>query len=180
MGRIPYPCSFMLVCAMNPSKCGYYGHPTKECSCSTNDIKKYMGKISGPLLDRIDIQIEVPPVTYTDMTSGERGEHSADIKARVNRAREFAAARFKRDGINKKYSNASLSPREVQTYCKPDEAGTELLRVAFDKLGLSARGHDKILRVARTIADLDQSEQIKSQHIAEAIQLRSLDRKYFI
>ncbi len=180
MGRIPYPCSFMLVCAMNPCKCGYYGHPTKECTCSPADIKKYMSRISGPLLDRIDIQIEVPPVTYNDMTSGERGEHSADIKARVNRAREFAAARFDRDGIKKKYSNASLSPKEVQTYCKPDAAGAELLRVAFDKLGLSARGHDKILRVARTIADLDGSEQICSRHIAEAIQLRSLDRKYFI
>ncbi len=180
MGRIPYPCNFMLVCAMNPCKCGYWGHPTKECTCSQNDIKKYMGKISGPLLDRIDIQIEVPPVTYNDMTSGERGEHSSEIKARVNRAREFASARFERDGIKKKYSNASLSPKEVQTYCKPDEAGAELLRVAFDKLGLSARGHDKILRVARTIADLDSSEVIKASHIAEAIQLRSLDRKYFI
>jgi len=179
MGRISYPCSFMLVCAMNPCKCGYYGHPTKECTCSPNDIKKYMGKISGPLLDRIDIQIEVPPVTYNDMTCGERGEHSRDIKARVNRARAFAARRFERDGIEKKFSNAALSPRDVQSYCKPDEEGAKLLRTAFDTLGLSARGHDKILRVARTIADLDESEQIKAVHIAEAIQLRSLDRKYF-
>ena len=179
MGRITYPCTFMLVCAMNPCKCGYYGHPTKECTCSNNDIKKYMGKISGPLLDRIDIQIEVPPVTYNDMTNGERGERSAVIKERVNAAREFAARRFERDGIKKKYSNASLSPRDVQTYCKPDREGAELLRTAFDALGLSARGHDKILRVARTIADLDASEQIRAEHIAEAIQLRSLDRKYF-
>ncbi len=179
MGRITYPCTFMLVCAMNPCKCGYYGHPTKECTCSPADIKKYMGKISGPLLDRIDIQIEVPPVTYNDMTCGVRGEHSSEIKARVNRAREFAAQRFARDGLTKKYSNASLSPREVQTYCKPDEEGAKLLKTAFDTLGLSARGHDRILRVARTIADLAGSERIGAVHIAEAIQLRSLDRKYF-
>ena len=179
MGRITYPCTFMLVCAMNPCRCGYYGHPTKECTCSPNDIKKYMGRISGPLLDRIDIQIEVPPVTYNDMTCGARGEHSADIKARVNRARAFAAARFARDGVENKYSNASLSPREVQTYCKPDADGALLLKSAFDTLGLSARGHDRILRVARTIADLDGSETIGAVHIAEAIQLRSLDRKYF-
>ncbi len=179
MGRITYPCTFMLVCAMNPCKCGYFGHPTQECTCSNNDIKKYMSRISGPLLDRIDIQIEVPPVTYKDMTGGARGEHSRDIKERVNRAREFAAARFARDGIQKKYSNASLSPREVQKYCRPDKDGEELLRAAFDKLGLSARGHDRILRVARTIADLAGSENIGAVHIAEAIQLRSLDRKYF-
>jgi magnesium chelatase family protein len=179
MGRITYPCTFMLVCAMNPCKCGYFGHPTQECTCSNNDIKKYMSRISGPLLDRIDIQIEVPPVTYNDMTGGVRGEHSKDIKERVNRAREFAAARFARDGIQKKYSNASLSPREVQKYCRPDKEGEELLRAAFDKLGLSARGHDRILRVARTIADLAGSETVGAVHIAEAIQLRSLDRKYF-
>ena len=179
MGRISYPCSFMLVCAMNPCKCGYYGHPTKECTCSNNEIKKYMSRISGPLLDRIDIQIEVPPVTYSDMTNGERGEHSSEIKQRVNRAREFASQRFARDGIKKKFSNAALSPRDVQNYCKPDKEGAKLLQAAFDTLGLSARGHDKILRVARTIADLDESEQIKAPHIAEAIQLRSLDRKYF-
>ncbi len=179
MGRLSYPCDFMLVCAMNPCKCGYFGHPTKECTCAPADIKKYMSKISGPLLDRIDIQIEVPPVSYDDMTNGERGERSAEIKARVNAAREFAARRFERDGLKKKYSNASLSPREVQTYCKPDEDGAALLKTAFDALGLSARGHDKILRVARTIADLEASEKIRAEHIAEAIQLRSLDRKYF-
>ena len=178
-GKITYPCTFMLVCAMNPCKCGYYGHPTIECTCSNHDIKKYMGRISGPLLDRIDIQIEVPPVSYNDMTGGTRGERSAEIRARVNRAREFAAARFARDGIEKKYSNASLSPREVQKYCRPDSEGEALLRAAFDTLGLSARGHDRILRVARTIADLAESETVGAVHIAEAISLRSLDRKYF-
>lgn len=179
MGRITYPSSFMLVCAMNPCRCGYFGHPTKQCTCKNTDIKKYMGKISGPLLDRIDIQIEVTPVTYNDMTSGERGEHSSQIKKRVDLAREFAKKRFERDGITSKYSNSMLSAREVQKYCKPDAAGAKLLEAAFNSLGLSARGHDKILRVARTIADLEGCEEIGAAHISEAIQLRCLDRKYF-
>ncbi len=181
MAKVRFPASFMLVGAMNPCRCGYYGDPNHTCTCHAGDVHRYLSRISGPMLDRMDIQINVPSLTYNEMHKERAaGETSAEIRARVNRARQFAEARLKAAGIdNGVYCNAKLSPREVQTFCRPDEAGEVLLRRAFDVLGLSGRGHDKILRVARTIADLDQSETIKVDHIAEAIGYRSLDRKFF-
>jgi magnesium chelatase family protein len=178
-GRVRYPSRFMLVCAMNPCKCGFFGHPTKKCNCRTDDIKRYLSKVSGPLADRIDIQIEVPAVTYSEMTADEKGESSASVRERVNRARRFALERFKRNGIEGIYSNGEMQPSHIRQLCTVDEAGKTLLEMSFEKMGLSARGYDKILRVARTIADLDESEIIDARHIAEAVQLRSLDRQYF-
>ena len=178
-GKVTFPANFMLVCAMNPCKCGYYGHPTKKCTCSQADIKKYLSRVSGPLLDRIDIQVEMPSLSYDEVSGGtaSASESSEDIRTRVNRAREFAHARY--SGEDKLYCNAALTPSQIRKYCKTDAAAAELLKKAFDRLGLSARGYDRILRVARTIADLADSEEIKAPHIAEAIQFRSLDRKYF-
>ena len=178
-GKVTFPANFMLVCAMNPCKCGYYGHPTKKCTCSQADIKKYLSRVSGPLLDRIDIQVEMPSLSYDEVSGGtaSASESSEDIRTRVNRAREFAHARY--SGEDKLYCNATLTPSQIRKYCKTDAAAAELLKKAFDRLGLSARGYDRILRVARTIADLAGSEEIKAPHIAEAIQFRSLDRKYF-
>ncbi len=176
-GKLTFPCDFMLVCAMNPCKCGYFGHPTKKCTCSPADIKKYMAKISGPLLDRIDIQIEMPSLSYEEITDTKTAENSADIRTRINEARAFAHARYA--GEEKLYCNAELSPRQIQKYCKMSERATVLLKKAFDRLGLSARGYDRILRVARTIADLEKSEIIEEAHVAEAIRFRTLDRKYW-
>ena len=181
MAKVRFPASFMLVAAMNPCRCGYYGDPNHVCTCNAGDVRRYLSRISGPMLDRMDIQINVPSLTYDEMhATREAAEGSADIRARVNRARRFAEARLRDAGLDGGvYCNAKLSPREVQTFCRPDESGELLLRRAFDVLGLSGRGHDKILRVARTIADLDESEVIRADHIAEAIGYRSLDRKFF-
>jgi magnesium chelatase family protein len=162
---------------MNPCKCGYFGSPTKKCTCSPADIKKYMSRISGPLLDRIDIQIEMPSLSYEEITADQKGEKSADIRERINKARSFARERYK--GEEKLYCNAELSPRQIQEYCKMSEKAAVMLKKAFDRLGLSARGYDRILRVARTIADLAESEIIEEAHIAEAIRFRTLDRKYW-
>ncbi len=177
-GRVTFPCSFMLVCAMNPCRCGYFGHPTKECSCSKRDIQDYLRRISGPLLDRIDIQIEVPSITFEEISSSQRGESSAVIRERVFKARQRALERFKGDR-EKVFSNASMSSRQIREYCPMTDSARTMLKGAFDRLGLSARGYDRILRVSRTVADLDESEVIDTKHIAEAIQLRSLDRKYW-
>ena len=180
--RVTYPTSFMLVCAMNPCKCGYYGHPTKECTCKPNDIKKYVSKISGPLLDRIDIQIEVPSLEYSDLAKKSNEESSKDIRQRVNKAREKMQKRFLgevRENGKAISCNAQMEAKHIRKYCELSEQCSKILESAFKSLGLSARGHDRILRLARTIADLDNSEAIEPNHILEAIQLRTLDKKYF-
>ncbi len=177
-GRVTYPCSFMLVAAMNPCRCGYYGHPTKKCTCSANDVKRYISKISGPMLDRIDIQIELPSLSYDELSaSSEVTETSETVRARVIAAREFAAARMESEkGI---YCNAQMGSSEIRRYCVLDDAARALIKSAYERLGMSARGYDRIMRVARTIADIDSREVIGAVHIAEAIQYRSLDKKYW-
>jgi magnesium chelatase family protein len=171
---IDYPANFMLVCAMNPCPCGYYTDPAKECTCTSLQIQKYMAKISGPLLDRIDLHIEVPAVKYKELASKDSGEHSIDIRSRVIHAREIQMKRFA--GRTGMYCNADMQSKDILSYCKLDAAGEELLKMAITKLGLSARAYDRILKVARTIADLSSSSSIRSEHISEAIQYRSLDR----
>jgi magnesium chelatase family protein len=177
-GRVTFPCSFMLVCAMNPCRCGYYGHPTRECTCRKKDIADYLQKISGPLLDRIDIQIEVPSLSYEELATDTPAETSADIRARVVEARSLAVERFRADGETV-WSNAAMTSRQIRKYCNLTDEAAKLLKNAFERMGLSGRGYDRILRVSRTIADLDKSDKIEAKHIAEAIQLRSLDRKYW-
>jgi magnesium chelatase family protein len=174
-GTLTYPCKFMFVTSMNPCPCGYYGSNDKECICTPQAISKYMAKISGPLLDRIDIQIEVNSVKYEKLESKELPETSEQIKKRVNEARKIQQERYKQEKI---YSNSSLTPRLIEKYCKIDNNCKALLEVAFKKLGLSARAYGRILKVARTIADLSKSENIQKAHIAEAIQYRNLDKKY--
>jgi magnesium chelatase family protein len=177
--RVTYPSRFMLVCAMNPCRCGYFGDPDHTCTCSAAEVAKYLDKVSGPMLDRIDIQVEVPAVSYDEISGkGARGETSAEIRGRVNAARAFSARRLREAGESP-ITNAAMSPNQLRRYCQMDEAADEILRSAFTDLGLSARGHDRILRVARTIADLEGSEVIGAAHIAEAVQYRSLDRKYW-
>ena len=178
--KTTYPSTFMLLAAMNPCRCGFFGDPTRQCTCPQGSIRKYLDKVSGPLLDRIDIQIELPAVSYDEISGKtEAGEPSSEIRRRVNEARIFAAERILKNGGKRGVLNANMSPSDVRKYCKPTEAGEALMREAFDSLGLSARGHDKVLRIARTIADLDKSEIIGEEHIAEAIMYRSLDRKYW-
>jgi len=166
-----FPASFMLVAAMNPCPCGYFGDPTRECRCTPAIIQRYLGKISGPLLDRIDIQIEVPAVPYKELRAGEVAESSADMLARVEAAREIQAARG--------YSNSKLPARVLRKLCALDDTGERTLEMAMRRMSLSARAHDRILKVARTVADLDRSESVASKHVAEAIQYRSLDRNYW-
>ncbi len=178
--KVTYPASFMLVCAMNPCKCGYFGDPKRECTCTPQTAKKYLERISGPLLDRIDIEIELPSVSYDEISGkSPKGESSAQIRERVNRARQFASERLRRGGDKEGILNANMSVPLFQKYCVPTDEAASLMKDAFESLGLSARGHDRVLRVARTIADLDLSERIKPDHIAEAIMYRSLDRKYW-
>lgn len=171
---VEYPASFMLVASMNPCPCGYYNHPDKECVCAPGVVQKYLNKISGPLLDRIDIHVEVTPVPFNELADERVSERSAKIRDRVIRARVVQQERFKEE--ENIYCNAQISSRQLRTWCRLDEAGTQLLKTAMDKLGLSARAYDRILKVARTIADLDSSPEIQTPHLAEAIQYRSLDR----
>ena len=176
-GTFTYPANFMFAASMNPCPCGYYGSKEKECTCSSNTISKYMGKISGPLLDRIDICIEVNPVKYEKLDSRDEIETSEQIKERVNRARKIQLERYKNKNI---LSNSELTPKLIDEFCTLDERGKKILQDAFNKLKLSARAYGRILKVARTIADLDECKNIEVKHIAEAIQYRALDRKYFI
>lgn len=176
-GRMTYPSTFMLVCAMNPCKCGYFGHATQRCTCSPASLKNYLSKVSGPLLDRIDIQIEMPSLTVDEITANAKGERSEAIRERVIKARRIAEKRF--EGINGIYCNAQIRPGASSELVKMSEGALALLKKSFDALGLSARAYDRIVRVSRTIADLDGSETIEPKHVAEAIQYRSLDRKYW-
>ena len=173
---LSYPCNFMLVASMNPCPCGFYGSKEKECTCTPQAIQKYMGKISGPLLDRIDIQVEVTPVKYEKLQGNEKIETSVKIKERVNKARKIQQNRYKELEI---HSNSQLTPTLIEKYCELGEKEKQILKKAFDTLGLSARAHDRILKVARTIADLDEKENIEISHITEAIQYRNLDKKYW-
>ena len=169
-----------MVASMNPCKCGYYGDPTKQCTCTPTSIKKYLERVSGPLLDRIDIEIELPSVSYDEISGkSAAGEPSINIRNRVNEARAFSVERFKRGGDRVDVLNANMPVDMLHKYCVPNKEASELMREAFENLGLSARGHDRVLRVARTIADLDASEEIRPEHISEAIMYRTLDRKYW-
>ena len=172
---LTYPANTMLVAAMNPCKCGYYGDSAKKCTCSEAQVKQYLSKISGPLLDRIDIHVEVPSVKYSDLESKAPQETSESIRAKVISARQIQLERFK--GISGIYSNSQMTPALVEEYCSLGETETMLLKAAFERLGLSARAHNRILKVARTIADLKESKNIRTEHLAEAIQYRSLDRR---
>lgn len=172
---LEFPANFMLASAMNPCPCGYFTDPNKECTCAPPQIQKYMAKISGPLLDRIDIHIEVPAVKYKELAAETKSESSSVIRDRVITARKIQLKRF--TGSNNIYNNGDMGSREVRQFCTLDSAGAELLKMAMTKLGLSARAYDRILKVSRTIADLDSSERILPQHISEAIQYRSLDRE---
>jgi magnesium chelatase family protein len=170
---LTYPARFMLVAAMNPCPCGYYGDPNNECICTIPQIQRYRSKISGPLMDRIDIHIEVPAVKYRELASREQGESSREMKKRIDGARRVQLDRFKGMKI---YCNAQMTNRHIKKFCQIDEASQKLLELAIDKFGLSARAYTRILKVARTIADLEGQENIQSAHLSEAIQYRTLDR----
>ncbi len=172
---VEYPASFMLVASMNPCPCGYYNHPDKECVCSPGIVQKYLNKISGPLLDRIDIHVEVIPVPFEKLSGAPPSESSESIRQRVIKARQVQEERFIE--WNEVHSNAQMTSKLIRKFCNLDDAGIALIKTAMERLGLSARAYDRILKVSRTIADLDCSESIKSQHLAEAIQYRSLDRE---
>ena len=172
--KVQYPANFMLIASMNPCPCGYYGSNKKQCNCTQTAIERYLNKISGPLLDRIDLHVEVKPVEYKKLKD-DKPETSKNIKQRVNKARKIQCLRYKKEKI---YSNAALTPKMIEKYCIIDQESKDILEKAFNKLGLSARAYSRILKVARTIADLDESNNIQKQHILEAIQYRNLDRKY--
>ncbi|MHB9010666.1 MAG: YifB family Mg chelatase-like AAA ATPase [Ignavibacteriaceae bacterium] len=172
---LEFPANFILVAAMNPCLCGFYTHPERECSCTPQQMQKYMARISGPLLDRIDIHIDVPAVKYKELSSQAKSETSDEIRERVIKARNIQLQRF--SNVKHIFNNGDMDSREVRQFCKLDAAGAELLKMAMTKLGLSARAYDRILKVSRTIADLEGSENILPQHVSEAIQYRSLDRE---
>lgn len=172
---VDYPASFMLISSMNPCPCGYYNHPEKDCMCPPGMVQKYLNKISGPLLDRIDLHVEVTPVSFTELSSKEKGESSNGIRKRVIDSRVIQERRYAEDKMV--HANAQMSSKQLQKFCNLDKESSEMLKMAMEKLNLSARAYDRILKVSRTIADLSNSENIESQHIAEAIQYRSLDRE---
>jgi magnesium chelatase family protein len=172
-GSLTYPANFILAAAMNPCPCGYKGATKRQCTCNPIQIKKYVAKISGPLMDRIDLHIEVPALEYKELSADTIGETSGTIRQRVEKTRDIQLGRFKN---TKTYFNAGMSAKQLKTHCKLDESSKQIIALAMDKLGLSARAHDRILKVSRTIADLAGEENIQSEHIAEAIQYRSLDR----
>jgi len=171
---LTYPASFMLVAAMNPCPCGFFSDPNKECTCSAPIIQRYMSRISGPLLDRIDIHIDVPAVKYKELSSSDRSESSQMIRQRVEGARKIQQQRF--SAHTNLFSNARMNSKEIRSFCKLNDQGHELMKMAITKLGLSARAYDRILKVSRTIADLEASDEIRPEFVSEAIQYRSLDR----
>ena len=176
VSSITYPASIMLVCAMNPCPCGYLGDPHHQCTCSPSQIHRYRHRVSGPLLDRIDIHVEVPAVPYKELSKDFCGEPSANIRKRIQNAREIQVERFRKDNI---YSNAKMRSKHIKKYCALKQDAQGILETAMHKLGLSARAYTRILKVSRTIADLAESEQINAEHISEAIQYRTLDRGMF-
>ncbi len=182
-GRVTFPCAFMLVGAMNPCRCGYFGHSSRKCTCRPEEVARYMSRLSGPLLDRVDIQIELPSLSYEELSAKDDGaEHSASIRERVIAARKFAADRIKNDpdapaGSERVYCNAMLDSSLIRRYCVLSDSASALLAAAYKTMGLSARGYDRVLRVARTIADLAGSKLIEGAHIAEAIQYHKLDKR---
>ena len=173
-GSVTFPARVMLVAAMNPCPCGYFGDRSRQCLCAPHQIRRYRARLSAPLLDRLDIHLEVPPVPVRELSGNGSEEASTSIRGRVVQARSRQTARYHKDRI---YCNAQLKPRHVKKYCGIDSEGRELLEQAMTRLGLSARAYGRILRVARTIADLSDSEEIQSTHLGEAIQYRSLDRR---
>ncbi len=175
-GSLTYPSSIMLVAAMNPCPCGFFGHPTRECTCSQNSVHRYLNRISGPMLDRLDLHVEVPPVDYAALSSEREEESSAEIRERVNKARKVQQERYKGTGVT---CNARLTPALLKKYCVLTDDASKYLSLSFERLGMSARAYDRILKVARTVADLDGSEIIEKNHIFTAISFRSLDRKYW-
>lgn len=175
-GRITYPCDFQLIAAMNPCQCGYFGHPTRQCTCRSGAVAKYLSKISGPLLDRMDIHVEVPPVEYKELSRNSPSESSQSIRERVNKARLIQQQRFSGTGIS---CNARITPATLHEFCRMTDDASRVLQMAFDRLKLSGRAYDRIVKVSRTVADLDGEETINSQHIMEAIRYRTLDREYW-
>ena len=175
-GSITYPSSIMLVAAMNPCPCGFFGHPKKKCICSHKQVSNYLSKISGPLLDRLDLHVEVAPVEFAHLSSTKKEESSASIRKRIQAAREIQTERFRGTGIT---CNARITSSKLHEFCPLDDEANSFLCGVFDVMGLSARAYDRILKVSRTIADLDSSEVIKKRHISQAVQYRSLDRKYW-
>lgn len=176
-GTTSYPSRFMLVAAMNPCPCGYFGHPTHPCLCHPHAVERYMGKVSGPLLDRIDLHIEVDPVAFSELSSTKKEESSAQIRERVSAARHRQQQRFAGRGYA---CNGDIPDSQLQEMCQTTEAADRLLQLAFERFGFSARTYSRVLKVARTIADLEGSEKIDSSHAAEAVQYRTLDRKYWL
>ncbi len=175
-GSLAYDCSFMLIAAMNPCPCGYYGHPSHKCTCSPKMVSSYLNRVSGPMLDRLDLHIEVPPVDFEALSGTEKTESSAAIRERVNAARQLQQERYSGSGVN---CNARLTSSLLSEHCQMTDSAAANLKAAFERLNMSARAYDRILKVARTVADLDRCDKIDSTHVMQAIQLRSLDRKYW-